>query len=44
MTLICRFSEAAVGVFGSGWAWLGVDPQGDLVIMATSNQVHTDPR
>jgi hypothetical protein len=40
---LCRFSNAAVGVFGSGWAWLGVDPRGDLIITTTSNQVSNHP-
>jgi len=33
-----QFSAAAMGVFGSGWAWLVVDLQGKLVIYATCNQ------
>ena len=32
------FSQAGVGRFGSGWAWLSLDPQGKLVIHSTPNQ------
>lgn len=32
------FSKAAMGVFGSGWAWLSTDPQGELMIEALPNQ------
>jgi superoxide dismutase, Fe-Mn family len=32
-----RFSKAAIGQFGSGWAWLVKDGGGKLVIEATSN-------
>lgn len=32
------FNQAAVGVFGSGWAWLVLDHQGKLRIGTTSNQ------
>ncbi|MBW3569168.1 superoxide dismutase [Candidatus Parcubacteria bacterium] len=32
-----KFSEAAVGRFGSGWAWL-VDYRGNLEITSTANQ------
>src|SRR5271156_153791 len=28
-----KFNAAAKGVFGSGWAWLGVDTAGKLVIV-----------
>ncbi len=31
------FAEAAVNLFGSGWAWLACDPQGKLHIMPLSN-------
>lgn len=33
-----RFTSAALGRFGSGWAWLVLDSDGDLGIMSTSNQ------
>jgi superoxide dismutase, Fe-Mn family len=37
--LVKRFSAAAVGVQGSGWAWLGYDKGEDkLVVGATANQ------
>lgn len=32
------FREAALGIFGSGWAWLCVTPDDDLTIAATANQ------
>ena len=32
-----RFSKAAVGQFGSGWAWLVKDGGGKLIVEATSN-------
>ena len=32
------FAEAAKGRFGSGWAWLVVDPSGKLVVTSTPNQ------
>jgi Fe-Mn family superoxide dismutase len=31
-------SSAALGRFGSGWAWLSVDPTGRLVVESTPNQ------
>ena len=31
------FSEAALEIFGSGWAWLVRDPAGELAIERTSN-------
>ena len=34
-----KFNEAATAVFGSGWAWLGVDDSGTLVISTTSKIV-----
>jgi Fe-Mn family superoxide dismutase len=33
-----QFEDAALGVFGSGWAWLLVDTQGELQISTTANQ------
>ena len=30
-----KFNEAATAVFGSGWAWLGLDSSGKLVISTT---------
>lgn len=32
------FSKAATSQFGSGWAWLMVDPSGSLAVMSTPNQ------
>ena len=32
-----KFSEAAVNQFGSGWAWLVVNENGNLAIVATGN-------
>ena len=32
------FTAAAVGRFGSGWAWLGVRPDGTLDVTSTPNQ------
>lgn len=32
-----QFSKAAVGTFGSGWAWLVQNPDGSLAITSTSN-------
>ncbi len=33
-----KFSESALGRFGSGWAWLVQDETGKLEIMSTANQ------
>lgn len=33
-----KFGEAAITRFGSGWAWLGVKPDGTLDIVSTANQ------
>ena len=33
-----QFTKAALGVFGSGWAWLTVGPAKDLLIQSTPNQ------
>ena len=33
-----KFSQAAVGQFGSGWAWLSRDAAGKFAIEATSNE------
>ncbi len=35
-----RFREAALSVFGSGWAWLTCDENRDLHIIATSNALN----
>jgi len=32
------FSKAAMTRFGSGWAWLGVKPDGSLAVTSTANQ------
>lgn len=32
-----QFTKAAIGQFGSGWAWLVKDPTGKLIIEATGN-------
>ena len=33
-----QFTKAALTRFGSGWAWLGVKPDGKLAITSTPNQ------
>ena len=33
-----QFTKAAMGRFGSGWAWLSLDPQGKLLVESTANQ------
>lgn len=33
-----EFTGAALSVFGSGYAWLVIDPQGKLKIVTTANQ------
>lgn len=33
-----KFNAAAASRFGSGWAWLGVKPDGSLAISSTPNQ------
>lgn len=33
-----EFQKAALGRFGSGWAWLVVDPKKNLLITSTANQ------
>lgn len=33
-----KFNQAALTRFGSGWAWLGMDPQGKLQVVSTANQ------
>lgn len=35
---ITAISDKAKGVFGSGWAWLVVTPEGSLKVVATPNQ------
>ncbi|HKK81566.1 MAG TPA: superoxide dismutase, partial [Prolixibacteraceae bacterium] len=32
-----KFANAAITLFGSGWAWLVVDPDGELEIVQTQN-------
>ena len=32
------FTKSALQRFGSGWAWLGVTPDGRLSITSTANQ------
>ena len=32
------FNKAATARFGSGWAWLSLDPNGKLVVESTANQ------
>ncbi|MBA2652388.1 MAG: superoxide dismutase [Fe] [Tatlockia sp.] len=32
-----QFTQAAIGTFGSGWAWLITDKDGELKIISTSN-------
>ncbi len=32
------FSSEAAGLFGSGWAWLCLEPQGRLTVASTQNQ------
>jgi Fe-Mn family superoxide dismutase len=31
-------SDAAMGVFGSGWAWVCLAPDGQLITVTTANQ------
>src|SRR6476661_680088 len=33
-----QFTKAAAGLFGSGWAWLSIDPNKELRVETTSNQ------
>jgi Fe-Mn family superoxide dismutase len=33
-----QFTQAALGLFGSGWAWLCVDSDGNALIKTTTNQ------
>jgi len=33
-----KFTAAALGRFGSGWAWLAVAPDGSLEVLSTPNQ------
>jgi Fe-Mn family superoxide dismutase len=33
-----QFTKAAMGRFGSGWAWLGIDAAGKLSVTSTANQ------
>lgn len=36
-----EFSNSAAALFGSGWTWLGVKENGELIIHNTSNQDNT---
>ena len=36
--MVEQFNNAAATRFGSGWAWLVIDPQGKMVITSTPNQ------
>jgi len=33
-----QFTDAAIKQFGSGWAWLSLDPKGNLLVESTPNQ------
>jgi len=33
-----QFTKAAAGIFGSGWAWLSIDPSKELRVETTPNQ------
>lgn len=33
-----KFNAEAKTRFGSGWAWLSIDPKGDLIVSSTANQ------
>ncbi|MEI7849296.1 MAG: superoxide dismutase [Chloroflexota bacterium] len=33
-----KFTAATIGRFGSGWSWLSLDKQGQLIIHSTANQ------
>jgi Fe-Mn family superoxide dismutase len=33
-----EFKAAAMGRFGSGWAWLSVEAEGNFIVMSTANQ------
>jgi len=37
-TLVEKISALAISQFGSGWAWISVSPEGELVLSKTSNQ------
>jgi len=39
-----QMSQSAIGVFGSGWAWLVSDQDGTLMILTTANQDVPDLR
>ncbi len=37
-TFLSQFENAAATRFGSGWAWLGINSDGDMKVFSTANQ------